>query len=159
MAKISTTVQVHINVAPEIVFEWVTEPSNQIYWVNGVRSTEWLRRQEASHPRPRDSWAVLYEYGGKESEIIMEVDVCDPRDGAFEFHTIEGPYPISTEFLCRPSPKGTLFQMTRTAFSDSALSTIMFILTGLVSKPMMKRQNQLELEKMKSVAESQLPTI
>ena len=158
MAKIATTVQVHINAAPEVVFSWITDPSNLIYWMNGVRNAEWIRRQDAYLPRPRDSWAMLYEFDGKENEVIMEVDVCDPRDGAFEFHTIQGPYPINTEFMCRPSPKGTLVHMTRTAFSDSLLSAIMFILTGLISKPMMKKQIQLELEKMKSVAEDQLPT-
>ena len=159
MAEISTTVQVQIHVTPELVFRWVTEPSNKVYWMNGVRSATWIRRQEIEMPRPEDTWGMLYEYGGKESEIIMEVDVCDPRDGAFEFHTIEGPYPIRTEYLCQPSGNGTLFRMTRTAFSDSTFTSIMFKVTGFISKPMMRKQNQKELDKMKSVIELQLPVV
>ena len=94
MAEIGTTVQIQIDVSPDLVFRWVTEPSNKIYWMNGVRNAAWIRRQEVEMPRPHDTWGMIYEYGGKENEVIMEVDVCDPRDGAFEFHTIEGPYPI-----------------------------------------------------------------
>ena len=158
MAEMATTVQVQINVNPELVFRWVTEPSNMVYWVNGVHSADWIRRQEAEIPRPHDTWGLLYEFGGKENEVIMEVDVCDPRDGVFEFHTIEGPYPIRGEYLCQPSGNGTLFRMTRTAFSDSTFTAILFAITGFISKMMMRKQNQQELDKMKSVVELQLPT-
>ena len=159
MAEISTTVQVQINVSPELVFRWVAEPSNKIYWMNGVRSAAWIRRQEIEIPRPHDTWGMLYEYGGKENDIVMEVDVCDPRDGSFEFHTIEGQYPIRTQYLCQPSGSGTLFRMTRTAFSDSTFTSIMFKVAGFISRPMMRKQNQQELDKMKSVIELQLPTV
>ena len=101
---------------------------------------------------------MLYEYSGRENEIVMEVDVCDPRDGAFEFHTIEGNYPIRTEYLCQPSSNGTLFRMTRTAFSDSTFTSVMFAITGIISKPMMRKQNLAELTKMKSVIEMQIPS-
>ena len=101
---------------------------------------------------------MLYEFAGKENEIVMEVDVCDPRDGSFEFHTVEGNYPIRGQYLCEPSGDGTLFRMTRTAFSDSTFTSIMFALTGFISKPMMRKQNLAELAKLKSVIEMQLPT-
>ena len=159
MAEISTTVQIEINVDSEHVFRWITEPSNKVYWMNGVRTAAWIRRQEIEMPRPQDTWGMLYEYSGKENEVVMEVDVCDPREGAFEFHTIEGPYPIRTQYLCQPTGGGSLFRMTRTAYSDSAFTSFMFNLTGLISKPMMRRQNLKELEKMKSVVELQLPRV
>ena len=89
----------------------------------------------------------------------MEVDTCDPRDGAFEFHTIEGNYPIRGEYLCQPSGNGTLFRMTRTAFSDSTFTSLMFTLTSFISKPMMRKQNLAELVKMKSVIELQIPAM
>ncbi len=129
-----------------------------VYWVNGVRRADWIRRQEADTARPQDTWDMLYEFGGKENEIVMEVDVCDPRDGSFEYHTIEGNYPIRSQYLCQPSGSGTLFRMTRTAYSDSTFTSIMFILTGFISKPMMRKQNLAEVAKMKSVIEMQLPT-
>ncbi len=156
MAEISTTVEIQIDVPRDYVFEWVIEPGNMIYWVNGVRRADWIRRQEADIPRPQDTWEMLYEYGGKENEIVMEVDACDPRDGTFEFHTIEGNYPIRSEYLCQPSGNGTLFRMTRTAFSESAFTSLMFKLTGFISKPMMRKQNLAELVKMKSVIELQI---
>ena len=157
MAEISSTVEIQIDLPTRDVFEWVIEPSNMIYWANGVRRADWVRRQEAGIARPHDTWDLLYEFGGKENEIVMEVDVCDPREGAFEFHTIEGNYPIRAQYLCVESGNGTLFRMTRTAFSDSTLTSIMFILTGFISKPMMRKQNRAELEKLKSVVEIQVP--
>ncbi len=159
MAEISTTVEIQLNVPSDYAFRWVIEPSNMVYWVNGVRRADWIRRQEREIPRPEDTWDMLYEFGGKENEIIMEVDVCDPRDGSFEYHTIEGNYPIRSQYLCQPSGNGTLFRMTRTAFSDSTFTSIMFVLTGFISKPMMRKQNQNEIEKMKSVIEMQIPGI
>ncbi len=143
---------------PDHAFQWVIEPGNMVYWVNGVRRADWIRRQEADTARPQDTWDMLYEFAGKENEIVMEVDVCDPRDGSFEFHTIEGNYPIRSQYLCQPSGSGTLFRMTRTAYSDSTFTSIMFILTGFISKPMMRKQNLAEVAKMKSVIEMQLPT-
>ena len=159
MAEISTTLEIQIDVPPDYVFQWVIEPSNMIYWANGVRRAAWIRRQEADIPRPQDTWDMLYEFGGKENEIVMEVDTCDPRDGAFEFHTIEGNYPIRAEYLCQPSGNGTLFRMTRTAFSDSTFTSLMFTLTSFISKPMMRKQNLAELVKMKSVIELQIPAM
>ncbi len=158
MAEISTTVEIYLDVSAEDAFLWVVEPGNMVYWMNGVRRADWIRRQEAAIPRPQDTWDMLYEYAGKENEIVMEVDVCDPRDGAFEFHTIEGNYPIRTEYLCQPSSNGSLFRMTRTAFSDSTFTSIMFAITGIFSKPMMRKQNLAELTKMKSVIEMQIPS-
>ena len=159
MAEISTTVEIQLNVPSDYAFRWVIEPSNMVYWVNGVRRADWIRRQEREIPRPEDTWDMLYEFGGKENEIVMEVDVCDPRDGSFEYHTIEGNYPIRSQYLCQPSGNGTLFRMTRTAFSDSTFTAIMFAITGFISKPMMRKQNQNEIEKMKSVIEMQIPAI
>ena len=159
MAEISTTVEIQLNVPSDYAFRWVIEPSNMVYWVNGVRRADWIRRQEREIPRPEDTWDMLYEFSGKENEIVMEVDVCDPRDGSFEYHTIEGNYPIRSQYLCQPSGTGTLFRMTRTAFSDSTFTSIMFVLTGFISKPMMRKQNQNEIEKMKSVIEMQIPAM
>ena len=159
MAEISATVEIQLDVPKDRVFEWVIEPKNMIYWMNGVRRADWIRRQEADIPRPQDTWEMLYEYGGKENEIVMEIDTCDPRDGAFEFHTIEGNYPIRTEYMCQPSGNGTLFRMTRTAFSESMFTSLMFTLTGFISKPMMRKQNLNELAKMKSVIEVQIPAM
>ena len=69
-----------IDVPTEHVFRWVIEPANMVYWMNGVRRAAWIRRQEADIPRPHDTWEMLYEYGGKENDIVMEVDACDsPR--------------------------------------------------------------------------------
>ncbi len=159
MAEISTTVEIQIDVPNDYVFQWVIDPRNMVYWMNGVRRTAWIRRQEADIPRPQDTWEMLYDYGGKENEIVMEVDACDPRDGAFEFHTIEGNYPIRTEYLCQPSGNGTLFRMTRTAFSESTFTSLMLTLTGFISKRMMRKQNLAELVKMKSVIELQIPAM
>ena len=158
MAEISTTVEIYLEVRAEDAFRWIVEPGNMVYWMNGVRRADWIRRQEAEIPRPQDTWDMLYEYSGRENEIVMEVDVCDPRDGAFEFHTIEGNYPIRTEYLCQPSSNGTLFRMTRTVFSDSTFTSVMFAITGIISKPMMRKQNLAELTKMKSVIEMQIPS-
>ena len=158
MAEISTTVEIHLAVRVDDAFRWIVEPGNLVYWMNGVRRAEWLRRQEAEIPRPGDAWEMTYEYSGKENEIIMEVDVCDIRDGCFEFQTIEGNYPINTQYECQRSGDGTLFQMTRTAYSDSTFTAIMFHLTRLISKPMMRKQNQSELIRLKSVIEMQLPS-
>ncbi len=158
MAEISTTVEIYLEVRAEDAFRWIVEPGNMVYWMNGVRRADWIRKQEAEIPRPQDTWDMLYEYSGRENEIVMEVDVCDPRDGAFEFHTIEGNYPIRTEYLCQPSSNGTLFRMTRTAFSDSTFTSVMFAITGIISKPMMRKQNLAELTKMKSVIEMQIPS-
>ena len=157
MAEISSTVEIYLDVPIEQAFKWVIEPTNLVYWMNGVRRSEWIRRHEREIPRPQDTWGMLYEYAGRENYVVMEVDVCDPRDGSFMFRTIEGNYPIRSQYHCQPSDTGTLFRMTRIAYSDSVFTSIMFAITGFISKPMMRKQNQAELEKMKSVIEMQIP--
>ena len=83
----------------------------------------------------------------------MEVDVCDPRTRTFEFHTIEGPFPIRVVYQCEPSGDGTLFRMNLTGLSDGAITAFMFKALPLLIKPMMRRQYEGELATLKSKIE------
>ncbi len=156
MAEMAVTAEVQIDAEARDVFKWVIEPQNMVLWVKGAKNAGWTRRQEVDIPRPGDSWCMVYEFGGKDNEVVMEVDVCDSRTGEFEYHTIEGPYPIRSEYLCQSVGKTTLLRVNRTALSEGMFTSIMFALTGFISKPMMRKGLQAELEKLKPVVESQL---
>lgn len=154
MADMTASVEVLIERPAEEVFKWVSEPANRFQWWSGVKSSDWIRKQESGSVRPEDRWEDLYEYGGKENLILMEVDTCDLREMVFEFHTVEGKYPIRCRYSCYPSDDHTLFRMTRTAIADSAFTSFMFKVTGFMSKPMMRKQCRREAEKLKVILEA-----
>ena len=154
MAEITSSVEVTIDRSAEDVFRWVSDPMNEPQWVSGVRSANWIRRQESRATRPEDRWEILYEYGGKENIIVMEVDVCDPREMEFMFHTAEGKYPVRKLYACHRSGNQTLFRMTLTGLSDGPPTAFMFKFMGFIIKPMMRKQNRQEVEKVKVILES-----
>ncbi len=154
MAEITTSVEIIIERSPEYVFEWISDPMNEPQWVSGVKRISWIRKQESESARPEDRWECLYEYGGRENIIVMEVDVSDRREMEFSFHTVEGKYPIRKLYACHRSGNQTLFRMTLTGFSDSLPTAFMFKFMGFMIKPMMRRQYRKEIEKVKVILES-----
>ncbi len=154
MAEITASAEVQIEHPADEVFRWVSDPINQANWVSGVRSAEWVRRHERGGTRPDDRWEMIYDYGGKENLIVMEVDEFDSRQMVFQFHTADGKYPIRTRYDCQKSGSATLFRMTLTALSDSLVTALMFRFLSFALRPMMRRQYQKDIEKVKTILES-----
>lgn len=154
MAEITTSVEVSIERSPDDVFNWVIDPDNRRLWMNGVKSSEWIRRYDSDVIRVDDRWQDVYEYAGKENLIVMEVDECDPRERVFRFHTAEGKYPIRVRYSLQDLEGSTLFRMTLTGLSDSAVTAFMFKFLGFALKPMMRRQYRKEIDEIRVILES-----
>lgn len=144
MANIRVTVEVESEGAPDQVFAYISDPSNMPDWVNGVESASW---SEGSDLQPGGKFNLDYKYRGKTSKIVMEITGSDPGR-KFEYHTIEGKYPIEVTVELMPSGTGTKIAYTQNALSDSRVTSLAFIVTGWLARPMMRKSLRKDLEKM-----------
>lgn len=158
MAELTVAVETTIDRSPDETFAWFADAANLNRWFGGVDESGWVRRQEEGMPRPEDTFFTIRTYAGRTQESVHEVDVCDRRERIFESHMVEGSMPIRLRIHCHESGAGTLCRMVLTAMSDSALTATMFVLTGWLSKPMMRRQYRNELEKARLILETRADT-
>jgi uncharacterized protein YndB with AHSA1/START domain len=93
-----------VDAAPEVVFDYVTNPSNLRTWQTSKTSVEQLtdgppgigtRVRERTKPP-----------GGKEFEQVVEFTEFD-RPRRFHVHIVEGPQPIDGTWVFEPSGGGT----------------------------------------------------
>ena len=154
MAEMTVSVETKIDRSPDDSFTWLSDANNLNRWFGGVEQSGWLRKQEEGLPRPEDRFFTMRTYRGKEHTVVHEVDTCDMREYAFEYHTVEGQMPIRARIQCLPSGDGTLCRMTLTAYSDSAVTALAFRLTGWLSRPMMRKQYANELDRARLILET-----
>jgi len=121
-----------VNRPPEIVFDYLTNPSNLADWQTSKTSVEQLTDgppQVGTRVRERTK-----PPGGKEFEQIVEFTEFD-RPARVHAHIVEGPYPIDGTWSFEPADGGTRVHFV----AEGALSGVMRILQP-VAKRMIARQ-------------------
>jgi uncharacterized protein YndB with AHSA1/START domain len=115
--------------SPEVVFDYMTDPSNLASWQTSKTLVEPLTEgptrmgsRVCERTKPR---------GGKEFEQVVEFTEFD-RPGRFHVHIVEGPYPVDGEWTLEP--EGHVTQVTFVA--DGELSGRMRFLEPIVKRLM-----------------------
>lgn len=144
MPKIETSVNVTVSGSPETVFAVLSDPTRMSEWMNGVESAEW---EEGSDSRAGNRFKMKYKYNRKVHDITMEIIAVEPGS-LLEFKTIEGPFPIQARYTLRPAADRTVLTYHQTAYSDSMLAAVGFVLTSWLAKPMVRRVLRKDLEKL-----------
>lgn len=150
MPSIDANASTTVSGSPETVFSVLTDTSRMSEWMNGVQSAEW---EEGSGPQVGGKFDMKYKYSRKIHDIKMEIIAAEPGS-LLEYKTVEGPYPIQARFTLRPAPDGTAISYNQTAYSDSMLSALGFVLTGWFAKSMVRRVLRKDLEKLGAIVES-----
>ena len=121
-----------VNRPPEIVFDYLTNPSNLAAWQTSKTSVEQLTDgppQLGTRVRERTK-----PPGGKEFEQIVEFTEFD-RPARVHAHIVEGPHPIDGTWSFEPDDGGTRVHFV----AEGALRGAMRILQP-VAKRMIARQ-------------------
>ena len=94
---------------PEVVFDYVTDPSKLVDWQTAHTSVEQLTEgQPGLGTRVRER---TKPGGGKEFEQIVEFAEFD-RPRHLRVHVVEGPYPIDGTWTFEPEGEGTRVRFT-----------------------------------------------
>lgn len=149
MPSIDASASTTISSPPEAVFLMLTNPARMAEWMNGVQSAEW---EEGSGPRTGGKFDMKYKYSRKIHDIKMEITAIQPGS-LLEYKTIEGPYPIQARFTLRPAGDGTAITYGQTAYSDSFLAALGFVVTSWIAKPMVRRVLRKDLEKLSAIVQ------
>jgi uncharacterized protein YndB with AHSA1/START domain len=121
-----------VNRPPELVFDYLTNPSNLAAWQTSKTSVEQLTDgppQLGTRVRERTK-----QPGGKEFEQIVEFTEFD-RPARVHAHIVEGPYPIDGTWSFEPDGDGTRVHFV----AAGALSGLMRLMQP-VAKRLIARQ-------------------
>jgi uncharacterized membrane protein len=89
-----------IDRAPEDVFDFFSQRSNDVIWMGVVEESEWLEPARAAGLGRRGRMVI--KAGGRRSEYIDEVTAWEP--GRLVAHrTVEGPMALDTACLAEPA--------------------------------------------------------
>lgn len=157
MANIVGNATTVIDRRPQEVWDYVVDPANLYTWVKDIEAPgSWL---DGGGPNTGSRYEIDYEYGRKTNRIIFEVTAATPGV-QFSTNTVEGPYPITVDYTFRESGResgdgeSTELTIVMNARSDSKFTAVLFIVTGLIAKPFMKRRLRGELVDLKQAIES-----
>ena len=117
---------------PEVVFDYLTNPSNLADWQTSKTSVEQL-----TDGAPRLGTRIRERTkppGGKEFEQIVEFTEFD-RPRRFHVHIVEGPFPVDGTWTLAPKGAGTEVSFT----AEGELSGLMRVLQPVVRR-LMARQ-------------------
>jgi carbon monoxide dehydrogenase subunit G len=120
-----------VGAAPDVVFDYVTNPSNLRDWQTSKTSVEQL-----SDGPPRLGTRVRERTkptGGKEFEQIVEFAEFD-RPRRFRVHIVEGPQPIDGTWAFKPEGAGTKVSFVAEGELRGAMRFIAPIVQRLIAR-------------------------
>lgn len=116
-----------VNRPPEIVFDYLTDPSNLADWQTSKTSVEQLTEGPPRlGTRVRERTKLR---GGREFEQVVELTEFD-RPRRVLVHIVEGPYPIDGTWSFEPDGYGTQVRFV----AEGALHGVMRVLQPIVER-------------------------
>lgn len=155
MANLQVTVEAELDEPPEKVFPFLADPEKMPLWMSGVESAEWA---QGSAPVSGGRFSMRYRYARRVNDITMEITAVEPNM-RFEYHTVEGSYPIEASFNVRPNNGGAFVTYTQNALSDSKMAALGFMLSAWFAKPMMRRALRKDLVKLGDAVRIEKPVV
>ena len=132
----------------------MVDPATLHLWMKDVNKPgNWI---DSGTPQVVGSkYRIDYEYGRKTNEIIFEVTSSEPGKN-FGVNAVEGPYPITADYDLVESADGrsTDISLAMDARSDSMFTAVMFVITGWMAKPFMRRRLNKELQDLEQALDS-----
>ena len=143
-----------INKPAMTVWDFMVDPATLHLWMKDVNKPgNWI---DSGTPQVVGSkYRIDYEYGRKTNKIIFEVTSSEPGKN-FGVNTVEGPYPITADYDLVESADGrsTDISFAMDARSDSMFTAVMFVITGWMAKPFMRRRLNKELQDLEQALDS-----
>ena len=118
--------------SPEVVFDYLTDPSKLADWQTSKTSVEQLTDGE-----PRLGTRVRERTkgpGGKEFEQVVEFTEFD-RPRRVHVHIVEGPYPVDANWSFEPDGDGTLVHFA----TEGGLRGAMRVFHPLMKRMLLRR--------------------
>ena len=149
MVSISTSAEIVIDRESAQVWAYVSDVTNQDYWVDGMSESEVI----GDGPIGRGTQVRgTYTYGGGSSPVLM--NITEFREGRLlAIEATEGPFPFTGKLTLERSGQATLVTNEMSAGSDHIVTSIMFTVLRPLMKMMMGRQMRKELGQLKAILE------
>ena len=149
MVSISTSASVTIERSPADVWTYVSNPTNQDHWVDGMSESEVI----GDGPPGRGTQIRgRYTYGSQSAPVL--ITITEFREGRqLAVEASEGPFPFSGLLTLERSREGTVVTNAMNAGSDHVVTSIMFTVFRPLMKLMMGRQLKKELGQLKAILE------
>ena len=99
---------VYINRPPQEVFDFVTNPANNVRWMSGTESAAWTSN---GPPGVGSSYVGVFNFLGRKIEGEVEITAWEPPHRQ-SFKTVSGPIPSQNTTTFEPQGEGTLVTHT-----------------------------------------------
>ena len=142
---VSFEVEKLIGRTPQEVFDYVTDPANDVKWQESAKSSEWV--SEAPHGVGSQVHSVN-RFMGRNIDSMLEITAWDPP-GAFGQKAVSGPIPFEIAMRLEEQDGGTKLTINGTAEAGGFFK----IAEGLVGKQLQK-QIEKDFETLKQVLEA-----
>ena len=141
---VSFEVEKIINRTRQEVFDYVTDPANDVNWQGSAKLSEWA--SEAPHGVGSKVHAVN-RFMGRNIDSMLEITAWDPP-GSFGQKSVSGPIPFEITMQLEEQDGGTKLTINGEAEAGGFFK----IAEGLVGKQLQK-QIETDFEKLKQVLE------
>jgi carbon monoxide dehydrogenase subunit G len=142
---VSFEVEKIINRSQQDIFDYVSNPANDVKWQGSAKSSEWV--SEAPYGVGSQVHAVN-RFMGRDIDSMLEITAWDPP-GAYGQKSISGPIPFEINMQLEAQDEGTRLTIRGNAEAGGFFK----LAEGLVGKQLQK-QIEKDFETLKQVLES-----
>ena len=91
----------HLDVPPEVAFEYLSNPGNDAEWQGSCRESELLQAEPVVGGRYR----IVFSFMGRRAEFVGEITERKPHSD-YAFKVAEGPFPDEGRYSFTPAAGG-----------------------------------------------------
>jgi uncharacterized membrane protein len=150
MKKVRNTTKIHESVyidrAPDEVFAFVVDVTNEPKWQSSVVESTWL---DDGPIRPGRQARTVSSFLGMKTELVGEITRYEPSE-AIAWKIIDGPFEMEAVWRFQPEGRGTLVVMD----AEKVMASLFANLADPLVTKMFSRQLHSDMENLKEIMES-----